>query len=55
MCFLRRKSDMKKKRIIYIVLAIAAVMFVFLCNHLHPENRGIIGQADGPTAIFISN
>ena len=46
---------MKKKRIIYIVLAIAAVMFVLLCNHLRPENKGIIGYADGPTAIFVSN
>lgn len=45
---------MKKKRIIYIVLVIAAVMFVLLCNHL-PENKGIIGYADGSTAIFVSN
>ena len=44
-----------KKKVIYIVLAIAAVMFVLLCNHLHPENRGIIGQAEGPTTIFISD
>ena len=46
---------MKKKRIIYIVIAIVAAMFVLLCNHLRPENKGIIGYADGPTTIFISD
>lgn len=45
-----------KKKVIYIVLIIAVILLILMIgNHFRPENSGIIGQADGPTAIFVSN